>query len=62
LLTSVSGALADATRARQRRVFFGQPLMTLSVIVRIHWQALRLLAKRVPFVRKPAAPEVFVTR
>ncbi len=62
LLTSVSGALADATRARQRRAFFGQPLMTLGVIVRIHWQALRLLAKRVPIVRKPAAPDVFVTR
>jgi uncharacterized protein len=62
LLTSVSGALADATRQRQRQAFFGQPLMTLGVIVRIHWQALRLLLKRVPFVRKPAAPETFVTR
>ncbi len=62
LLTSVSGTLADATRKRQREAFFGQPLMTLGVIVRIHWQALRLLVKRVPFVRKPAAPEMFVTR
>jgi uncharacterized protein len=62
LLTSVSGTLADATHARQRKAFFGQPLMTLGVIVRIHWQALRLLAKRVPFVRKPTAPERFVTR
>jgi DUF1365 family protein len=62
LLTSVSGELADATRLRQRSAFFGQPLMTLGVIVRIHWQALRLLAKRVPFVRKPATPELFLTR
>jgi uncharacterized protein len=62
LLTCVSGALADASAARQRRAFFGQPLMTLGVILRIHWQALRLWLKRVPWVRKPAAPDLFVTR
>ena len=62
LLTSVSGAFAAATPARQRAVFFGQPLMTLGVILRIHWQALQLWLKRVPFVRKPVAPDQFVTR
>ncbi len=62
LLTSVSGSLADATPARQRAAFFGQPLMTLAVIARIHWQALRLWAKRVPLVRKPAVPDLFITR
>jgi uncharacterized protein len=62
LLTSVSGAFAPATPARQRAAFFGQPLMTLGVIARIHWQALRLWAKRVPLRRKPLAPEAFVTR
>ena len=62
LLTSVSGAFAPATRARQSAAFFGQPLMTLGVIARIHWQALRLWAKRVPLLRKPVAPETFVTR
>jgi DUF1365 family protein len=36
--------------------------MTLGVIARIHWQALRLWFKRVRFVRKPAPPELFVTR
>ncbi len=62
LVTSVSGALAPATAARQRRAFFGQPLMTLAVIARIHWHALRLLAKRVPFFPKPAAPASAVSR
>ena len=62
LLTSVSGAFACATSSRQRIAFFSQPLMTLAVIARIHWQALRLWAKRVPLVRKPVAPESFVTR
>jgi uncharacterized protein len=62
LLTSVSGRFAAATPARQRAAFFGHPLMTLGVIARIHWQALRLWAKRVPLVRKPAAPDLFVSR
>ncbi len=62
LLTSVSGTFAAATPERQRAAFFGQPLMTLGVILRIHWQALQLWLKRVPFVRKPAAPNQFVTR
>jgi uncharacterized protein len=62
LITSVSGDLAPATAARQRRAFFGQPLMTFFVIARIHWQALRLLAKRVPFVAKPKAPTQALTR
>jgi DUF1365 family protein len=30
--------------------------MTFAVMARIHWQALRLWAKRVPFFSKPAAP------
>jgi DUF1365 family protein len=41
---------------------FGMPLMTLAVVARIHWQALRLAIKRVPFHRQPPAPERFVTR
>jgi len=32
------------------------------VILRIHWQALKLWLKRVPFVSKPAPPEGFVSR
>ena len=60
--TSVSGTLEPVTPARLRRAFFGMPLMTLGVIARIHWQALRLAVKRVPFFRKPAPPPDFVTR
>jgi DUF1365 family protein len=62
LLTSVSGALQPLTPATARAAFFGLPLMTLGVIARIHWQALQLWAKRVPFFRKPAPPAAFVTR
>jgi DUF1365 family protein len=35
--------------------------MTLGVVARIHWQALRLWAKRVPFTAKPEPPQSFVT-
>jgi uncharacterized protein len=62
LQTSVSGALEPLTSARVRAAFFGMPLMTLGVIARIHWHALQLWLKRVPFFRKPAAPPAFTTR
>ena len=62
LETSVSGHLAPLTRKALRRAFFGMPLMTLGVIARIHWQALQLAVKRVPFFGKPAPPQAFITR
>ncbi len=60
--TSVSGSLRPLSPARIRAAFFGMPLMTLGVIARIHWQAVKLFAKRVPFVRKPGLPQSFVSR
>lgn len=62
LQTSVSGRLQPLSAAGARRAFFGMPLMTLGVIVRIHWQALRLALQRVPFFHKPAPPQAFITR
>ncbi len=62
LKTSVSGRLAPLTHAAVHRAFFGMPLMTLAVVARIHWQALRLFAKRVPFFGKPQAPQAFISR
>lgn len=62
LRTGVEGALRPLNISTVRQAFFGTPLMTLGVIFRIHWQALRLWAKRLPFHRKPPAPKRFVTR
>ncbi len=62
LQTSVSGELQPLDATSARRAFFGLPLMTLGVIARIHWQALRLWLKRVPFVAKPTPPSTFITR
>ena len=62
LQTSVSGSLRALSARSIRSAFFGMPLMTLTVIARIHWQAVRLWAKRVPLFRKPVAPKSFLTR
>jgi DUF1365 family protein len=62
LETSVGGRLEPLTRASARRALLAAPHWTLAVIFRIHWQALKLFVKRVPFFGKPAAPELFVSR
>ena len=62
LLTSVSGRLQPLTDASAAAAFVRHPLMTLGVIARIHWQALKLFIKRVPFFRKPLPPASTVTR
>ncbi len=62
LQTSVSGKLAPYSASAARRLFVSMPWMTLGVVIRIHWQALRLWLKHVPFFTKPAPPRPFVSR
>lgn len=62
LQTSVSGTLLPVTPATLRRALWGYPALTLAVMARIHWQALRLWFKRVRFHRKPAPPPTPVSR
>ena len=52
LHTHISGATEPLTRANLRRAAARFPLQTLAVVARIHWHALRLWAKRVPFLGK----------
>ena len=61
LNTSVCGELLPLDAATRRRALWSHPAMTLGVIARIHWQALRLWLKKTPFFRQPAAPRDFVT-
>lgn len=62
LQTSVSGTLEPVSASSVRKALWRHPAMTLGVIARIHWQALRLVAKRVRFFGKPPSPKLFVTR
>jgi DUF1365 family protein len=62
LATSISGVAQPATDRLVLKAFFTYPLMTLGVIARIHWQALRLWRKRVPFISKPIPPSSELSR
>jgi uncharacterized protein len=62
ILTSLSGTLSPLTAQSARRAFWSTPLMTFGVVARIHWHALQLWFKRVPFHPKPAPPRALVSR
>ena len=56
LRTAVGGRISPATDAALWRALIGQPLLTICVVARIHWQALRLWLRRLPFYTKPDHP------
>ena len=56
LSTRLSGRAQALDGGAMRKWFARQPFMTLGVVARIHWQALRLALRRVSFFRKPPPP------
>jgi hypothetical protein len=56
LLTSVIGWARPLSASSIRNAVAGQPLMTLMLVARIHWQAVRLWLKKVKFHAKPQPP------
>jgi DUF1365 family protein len=62
LETSIDGWLAPLTDAALLQTFLRQPLFSFGVVARIHWQALRLIVRRVPFFSKPAPPAARFSR
>jgi DUF1365 family protein len=56
LAASFSGRRLPLTDAMLARLFLRHPLMTLKVIAGIHWEAVRLWRKGVPFHRRPVPP------
>jgi DUF1365 family protein len=62
LVTAISGDAQPLTTALLARTFLAFPFMTLFVTGRIHWHAVRLWFKRVPWFRKPAPPLQETTR
>jgi uncharacterized protein len=62
LHTHISGTAQPLTRANLRRAALRFPLQTLAVVARIHWHALRLWGKRVPFLGKLASNMTGISR
>lgn len=62
LETWISGIAAPLAPGIGRRLLLRYPLFTLGVVGRIHWQALKLWIKRVPFFTKPNPPTEATSR
>ena len=56
LTTSIAGDCAALTKSSLRRAALRFPLQALGTIARIHWHALQLWWKSVPFFSKPHPP------
>ncbi len=62
LETWISGTAAPMELRAVRRLWWRYRFFTAGVVARIHWQALRLALRRVPFFAKPAPPREGTTR
>jgi DUF1365 family protein len=62
LLTSIWGRASAFSSSGLLKAFLLYPWMTLGVMARIHWQALKLWIGGVPFVTKPLPPEQETSR
>jgi DUF1365 family protein len=62
IVTTMHGAAEPLTSGAALRAFVSHPLMTFGVVVRIHWHALKLWLKQVPFFTKPEPPTFETTR
>lgn len=56
LQTAIIGDALPLRTPQLFKAFFHYPLLTLGVVLRIHWQAFHLWRKRVPFFSKPQPP------
>lgn len=62
LVTAIEGEARPVDGASLARALLAYPFMTAGVVARIHWQALRLWLKRVPWFAKPEPPIQETTR
>jgi len=62
LATALHGRAEPITNRSLLRAFFGYPWMTVGVVARIHWQAVRLWWRNVPWFAKPIPPIKETTR
>lgn len=61
IATTLSGQRRDVGDGQLLRLLASHPLLTLKVTAAIHWHALRLLAKRIPWWAHPAPPDAPVS-
>jgi DUF1365 family protein len=57
LTTSLSGRQRNFNASNLARFLVRYPLMTLRVILLIHWHAMKLYLKKIPYIQKAAQPE-----
>jgi hypothetical protein len=57
ITTALSGKRTEFSDRAIVSTFLGHPLLTLKVIVAIHWEALQLLLKGVKMTQRPPGPE-----
>ena len=62
LETWIAGQAEALTPAATRGLAWRYRFFTIGVIARIHWQALKLWGKRVPYFTKPAPPQAPLSR
>jgi uncharacterized protein len=55
-------SIIDSPKTAVIRAFTEHPLMTFAVVARIHYQAMKLFFKRVPFFSKPTPPDTQTSR
>ncbi|MCY7386631.1 MAG: DUF1365 domain-containing protein, partial [Burkholderiales bacterium] len=62
IVTTMHGVPEPLTSRAALSAFLRHPLMTFGVVARIHWHALKLWLKHVPFFSKPEPPSLETTR
>jgi hypothetical protein len=62
LITTIDGHAEPLTAGAAAKAFLSFPFLTAGVVARIHWQALKLWLKRVPWFSKPEPPIQETTR
>jgi hypothetical protein len=60
-VATLSAQQRPLTDGALMRLFFAMPLMTLGVVVAIHWEAVRLWLKGAPFYARPAGPRAGIS-
>ncbi len=61
LSTSLTGILSLMDSSICNKVFFSHPLLTLKVILSIHWQAFKLMIKGQKYIKKPIQNKIKIS-